>query len=545
MAEMNERLLASDLPSLAAALAGESGGQPGDVSFHMVMNAWGQKDPVAAWNFSLGLPNGPRRNTALMASLQGILSDDAELAWRMVGEVTDQNLARQLRSSVLMSMAHRDPARAFEIASSGAIREDDFSLPTVISLWARQDLAAARAAVDSLSGSAQERARTALLSVMAQSDPVAAWNYAQTMPLTASEPHRDPRMTVLQSWASTQPREAMQAALSLPAGQMRNQAITTTLNLWAQNDFPAALDHAVGITDSTLRSEALRMLSQSRTEDPGMLFQAVLEHMPAGENFQRAIDGIFRSWARENPQAAAAALSELPSTRLQNQATRQVVQEWANQSVEQALRFAQNLPPGEARKGSLETIFHIWSGQDLPAALRGFQSLPEADRAAVLQPMAQAWGRQDPSAALNWSLNLNNNDDRRDFQRQVVSQWAESAPRQAAQFAVQLGETDRGPVVAAAIDRWASRDAEAAANWLAAQPAGEWKDGAISTLARKIAPEDPAVALAWAGSITNDNNRNRQTERVFREWLRQEPAAAREWLQSANFSNEEKERLLR
>jgi hypothetical protein len=545
-ADMNERLLVSDLPGLAAALAGEPTEQAGDVSFHLIMNSWGQRDGVAAWNFAVGLPNGPRRNSAMMASLQGIMGEDVDAAWRLVETLQDDQMGRQMRSTVLMTLAHQDPARAFALATaSGGHRDDDFSLPMVISQWARQDMAAAQAAVASLSGQAQERARSALLSAMAQSDPAAAWNYAMTLPSNAGEPHRDPRLTVLQTWGNTNPKDALQAALTLPVGALRNTAITTTLSQWAQNDFSAALDYAVGVSDSTLRSEALRTLSQNRMGDPSALFQAVLEHMPAGDNFQRAIDGIFRSWARENPQAAAAALSQLPSSRLQAQATRNLVQEWANTSIDQALRFTQNLPAGEARNSSLEAVYRQWSSTDLPSALRSFQSLSGEDRRAVLNPMASTWGRQDPNGALAWSSALTEPSDRRDFQRQVVTQWAETAPREAAQYAIRLPEEDRSGVLQAAVDRWASRDAEGAANWLASQPSGEWKDGAIGSLARKIAPEDPAVALAWLGSMSNENQRSRQVERVFREWLRQDRADAQRWLQQSGLPAEERERLLR
>ena len=97
----------------------------------------------------------------------------------------------------------------------------------------------------------------------------------------------------------------------------------------------------------------------------------------------------------------------------------------------------------------------------------------------------------------------------------------------------------------AVVDRWASKDAEAAAAWLAGQPSGKAKDSAVPSLARKIASEDPETALSWAAAISDEKQRVSLSESLARDWMRQDPASARAWIQSSNLSPETKGRLLK
>jgi hypothetical protein len=97
----------------------------------------------------------------------------------------------------------------------------------------------------------------------------------------------------------------------------------------------------------------------------------------------------------------------------------------------------------------------------------------------------------------------------------------------------------------AVVNNWASKDTESAAAWLERQPAGASKDAALGSLARKISQEDPEAALTWVAGISDEKQRLSQTENVARDWIRQAPTAARQWISASKLPEDVRNRLLK
>lgn len=223
-----------------------------------------------------------------------------------------------------------------------------------------------------------------------------------SLPVSSSgNPYSDLRVLVIRSWAQNDPQAALKAALTIGESAQRSQAVSTAVSAWAATDFPAALDYAISTEDPGIRGNILNNLSQDPNVDRKALLQAVLEHMPAGNTFQQAVTGVFSSWARENPAAAAAAAMELPAGQTFSSVSSQIASQWmaSTTNKQEVFDWVRKLPTGEARSRSMQSVFSDWSGEDPQAAARALSNLTAEDRKSALQSVASGWGTSSPDAA--------------------------------------------------------------------------------------------------------------------------------------------------
>lgn len=543
---LSERLLVSDPAEIAARMAQRPEQVGHQMGWGLVMSAYAEKDASGAWNFALAMKPGRDRQSALMSVISVYAERDPRQAIQLLDAIDDEQLKRQVRSTVIMTMARNDPQGALEMATKvDDLRPDDFSVSTIFHQWVRVNPEAAKAAALGLTGPAADQARNALLNGLAQNDPEAAWRYALTLPDTA-ENHQDPRQMVIQNWAQSDPQAALNAALQLKDPSGRALAVNAAVSSWARSDPTAALRYAIGVEDPTARADILRTISMNPTGNRQDLFNAVLESMPAGDNFRQAVSGILSNWARDNPSEAAAAVMQLAPSSVFSQAASQVASEWARTGKkEDVLEWVRQLPEGEGRRSAYASLFSQWSGQDPIKALAALNALPPADRKGAAQSFSAGWSRKDPEAVLRWSASLQDANERRDVIRAAVQQWANTSPEAAAKYVQTLAESERGSAVQAVVDRWASKNAEAAAAWLSGQPAGASKDSALAALTRKIAVEDPETAIAWASTISDSKARSRQLENLARDWMRQDATAARQWISTSDLPAKTRARLMK
>ncbi|MGI9240099.1 MAG: hypothetical protein ACR2RV_04830, partial [Verrucomicrobiales bacterium] len=65
------------------------------------------------------------------------------------------------------------------------------------------------------------------------------------------------------------------------------------------------------------------------------------------------------------------------------------------------------------------------------------------------------------------------------------------------------------------------------------------------SLASTTFEEDPASAVTWAAAISDDEMRQEHVDRGVNRWMKDEPEAATQWLESTDvLSNEERQQFL-
>lgn len=453
--------------------------------------------------------------------------------------------SRSLRSSPPITSAELEGVFQ-DFQKSGSELEDMQRLGALGNRLADSDLPALLADVlKSPLGPARQAALPFLLNAYARGNPDAAMALAQTLP--EGQEKTSVINALVASISSRDPALALSLAGTIPNASLRNAAMSSAVGAWASKDFPAALGYAVATEDPTLRADILRTMASHASGNQGALFDAVLEHMPSGSNFQRAVAGLFSSWARENPTQAAQALSQIPSGYVQTLATSQVVTAWAESTTDknQVLEWTRTLPEGEAKRAALRKVFESWSQSAPTQALQALSSLPAAERSQALESIARGWSRTAPQEVLKWATQLGNPEERASAIAPAIAEWTTFAPEKAAQYVSSLPASEQGAAMRALVSRWASKDTGSAAAWLARQPVSAERDAAVEGITRQIAAEDPETALGWTASISDTTRRNRSTERLVRDWMRHDPVSARAWLAKSSLPPETRDRLMR
>ncbi len=542
-AVLMERVSVSDCGDLAAKLA-ENKNKPGsEIAWHLVMSAYAEKDPQGAWAFAMTQPLAVRNNI-LSTMISTMATIDPQGAMGRISEISDKQLQNQLRFMASHSIASKNPRLAFEMIQNQKGNMAG-ALNAVFSQWAKIDLAGAKAAIGGLKGSEASMARQILISTVARENPQEAWALTNSFSGAGSST-ADSKVQVIQVWAQTDPNAALQAAMGIPEAGTRSRAISSAVSTWGSKDFSAALNYSLGVQDSTLRSDILRSLSSSSDlQNPGQLLSVIMEYMPPGDNFQQSVNSLISNWASKNTAEAAMAVRQLPPGRVFSQATAGIASEWSRSGQPmEALTWAKTLPEGEGRQSALNSLFSDWSSQAPEEAVAALSSLTTEDRRRAVRAVAGGWSRQNPEAVLRWSASLADPEEKKDVQRDAISQWAGASPESAANYVAGLTGESQSRSLETVISRWAAKDAESAGDWLMQLPTSQGKDSALSTVAKKISSEDPESALSWAGNISDPKRRDRELESIARDWVRHDPKTAKIWISKSKLPEEIQKRVL-
>ena len=222
-----------------------------------------------------------------------------------------------------------------------------------------------------------------------------------------------------------------------------------------------------------------------------------------------------------------------------------IASQWASTGeTDAALAWARALPAGEGRTNALGSVFERWAAEAPEEAVRQALALPAEDRQRALPNAARGWANQDPAAVIRWATSIPEENVRNEIRDNALGVWANRAPQEAAGWVAGLPAADRERPLTQLIDRWASSDIEAAAEWLNRQPADRVRDGAVANLAGRLVQEDPEAAVAWAAAITDDGRRRNKTEEIVRNWMRFDPQGARAWVSGSWLPQESRDRLL-
>lgn len=150
----------------------------------------------------------------------------------------------------------------------------------------------------------------------------------------------------------------------------------------------------------------------------------------------------------------------------------------------------------------------------------------------------------DPGSLFVWADRSDDPEATRLMTELAVRLWQRTDPRAAANWVLaQRGRDNREALMYAVLVPWFDRDSLAVSRWLNTLPDDPVLDSAIGYLATTAARDDPAAAMTWAASITDPKRRETHQLAVAVQWFRQNPAAARAWLEDADLSEAMKAHL--
>lgn len=513
-------------------------------AFQELLTLWASRDPDAARAYVMNLKGWHLRN-ALASLAEGWAQKDvASLA-----EWLKSDEGRKFHSSpyhALTSIARHDPHLAFSMIDEND-PENSIAYHYLFNTLAKTDLRAALHLLEQTRPDDRQSALGGMMYEWANREPDAALSWVQgitddklrqtaiqslssalsmTFPekagdLIASELGKKKGVEEVQtllhsflySWNVKDPAAAGKWVATLPR-DYRETAMATNRSVLAQAN-PTAYLQALEETKTIAPNEVYTFsssLAALARSDPSKIAEWIgqnQEWLPK-QTLATAISDVTLN----HPALAPQLLPMLTKGTATNRAYTKAGEHWADKDVAAAAQFLAALPPGEERDAFQQGIFQQTLSVNPQEAYQMVEATPEgALRTDLLNALASK--SQEYQTTADWiSARFSDSKDGATALSKLMIQWGKAAPAEAA-------------------------------TWLKNTPEGATKDQLVSSYSTSIVRHDPDMAIQWATSINDEKARSRAMEQIARSWLHIDRSAAREWINSAPFSNQTKERLLK
>lgn len=348
---------------------------------------------------------------------------------------------------------------------------------------------------------------------------------------------------------------------------------------------------AVGFGAGRMTSSNSSGNAPADAKEPIVQTTTVTESVSQGNGVTTVIQG--RETTGEDLNKALGA----PNPKTRNRKLENALAEASLDDVKKAMEWAKNLPDGPAKRAAMSKVMARWGELEGSAATTyAEQVMTQTGNANLLREALKGWGQADPKASIQYAQGINgNNGVKGDVIRTVLQDWASQNPQEAAAYVqsanLQIGGGGRGPggfggggpggfggpggalqvvadswsqqdpAAAAAwagtlqdqreqmftmgqvIRNWAGTDINAAATYVNSQPAGAGRDAMVASMAREVAQQDPASALQWASSVSDQRMQERAAMGVVFQAAGQDKAAAQQLIQNSGLQDSVKQQL--
>jgi hypothetical protein len=242
---------------------------------------------------------------------------------------------------------------------------------------------------------------------------------------------------------------------------------------------------------------------------------------------QRALlhRALLEGWLHSPERKGASEyIAALPDPRQRGRLAFLLAGETMRDGTEAVMGWAESVPeeaPNDFRRGAFRLASGLVAREDPKQAAAWF----EAQRmhpwsAGALEGIARSWAEyHDPPALFEWLAGL---------------------PAAEGERAGEIREA-----TLAGFRVWVGRAPDAAEAWLSSRLPDAGLDPAIAELVRVRSQTSPASAVEWAARIGDETQRKRSTRLAARAWQRQDPDAARAWLERSDLPEDEKQSILR
>ena len=335
---------------------------------------------------------------------------------------------------------------------------------------------------------------------------------------------------------------------TLPRSRASEAKVAAFFKTWAALDAKAALASAIALREAHFRSVAIAVVLRSADATVASALAHSINDLPPGalspSDKTNFVSSAVTKWSSLEPVAAAQFLNAIDAKGLDyTSAFNSAATNWASQDPVAALAWAQRHPDGYGNL-ALQGALNGWWQKDPKAAEAYVASLPDASgRQETVMSFADTLFRSDPAHARQWVSQLQSVDARRTANSAIAQSWAQDDPEAATRWAANLPQDERGNAVGGAARFWAKEDPKGAGDFLNSL-GGPMRDEAVGFFSATLAYEDSALALNWAATISNPQMRQSAEEQIANEWLKQNPAAAKDWIQNSSLPEAEKARLL-
>jgi hypothetical protein len=212
---------------------------------------------------------------------------------------------------------------------------------------------------------------------------------------------------VMEIWAKRAPESALAEALAAPRLEERTQLMEKGIIAWAGIDSTAALTWVDRMAPGTLQDRTRLAAIYGLAEKNPLLAEKLLFKFPLGGGRQSDVAArIIENLAKTDPDAARDLLDHL-SPKDRHRAFRAVANAKVSRGVAEAIAWAKTLPNAGEQQIALESVVAKLAESDTQEAIEFVNSQTEPKlRNQLANTLARRWASRDSQAALDWLARL-------------------------------------------------------------------------------------------------------------------------------------------
>ncbi len=242
-------------------------------------------------------------------------------------------------------------------------------------------------------------------------------------------------------------------------------------------------------------------------------------------------ESIGEVWGRQDPTAALAWVSTLPSGR--RDVTSKICQAWARRDPAAALDWASKSGDPSLLKEIQGAAISALAAKDLPAALARLESLPAGDEHdAALAAAVEGVSKSDPGTATRLLNQLPAGTARDEAAFKFCQKWSATDPRAALDWLCQNASLPKSPDRLDELDglmrKWLENSPEAAVTWTRSLPAGDRRDALLGSAVSALAASDLSTAQSLFEELSPEA-RDRAAGPLAEHLAMQDLDQARQW----------------
>jgi len=483
-------------------------------------------------------------------------------------EMNRDRFRTRLRNMLLSRWGESDPKAALDYAyakglflenasfggvyGDGGFEINGLSITPLFDSWFKKDFPAAKAWVEGLPAESDFRKGLwpSLAFALAQRDPVAALSLARTI------------------------------SNDQGGGDFsRRNSISGAIVGWSLKDTDAALAYVGQLPDDRNKISILRSMSIALAKkDPDKAINLIEQIPPQEQNV--SLRQFGSAWAQSDPKAALDFANQQTNPEVKSEILQGVIGVMAEKDPDRALELARSLPKDYNRDGTIYTVLEKLSESDPKGAVGYAMNLLSGEKSSLISSMAVDWISNDPQEALAWygsltdtklkqqvagmmmsTLSRDISQENADIAITLIEQlpsnqqnyalntfgqgWALKDPKAALDFANQQTDPEvKSRILSGVIDSVAMKDPKGAFQLAQSLPAGNSRNNSINRSLGSMAQSDPRSAIGLASGIANADDRSIAQQSVVKIWMRGDPAAATQWVNSSSLPQDVKARLL-
>lgn len=321
----------------------------------------------------------------------------------------------------------------------------------------------------------------------------------------------------------------LQAIMESTSRLDRTQRLLAFLDRLPSDQFAGVYEDFRSSPGANLRGSERSLILQAWAERDPLSALSFLQEKGA-DDWER--ETAVATWAANDPQAAFAwassAADEGEVNNWQLGATRGI----AATNPELARDYIAQLE-GRTRSQALDAVrpYVLQYGFEYATAWIGGVE-DEGVRNRASREMARDLASLDPAQAGRWNAAITDVETRREVSETVADRWARVDLPAARTWVEGLPEDTKSEAAEGITRRYAREDPAAAAQWLAGLGDNPDLDGARRILIEESFRRSPETSLGFVSSISDPRAQEGYYQRYLGGWMRQDEAAARQWLNS-------------